>query len=507
MLVGCTSLINIKDFPLSSSLLSKEPKDAISIDLSHYKSYEPPPPENISFADGPESNPEISFELALKESLKDYKLPAEPLVPDKCVLFSFSDLIVQPQEPSLPDFRQASLKADPPLKLKEKKGGLKIQSPWEQTKEEIKPYHFYLNNLWEVQQNSLNNNESKSDHDFSPADTNFSSPKEASPTSTGDSSGEKLSSIVSIFPSVLNEKVKDFINYFQNEAGSFFTKALARSQAYEEMMKRIFREKNLPEELFYLALIESGFNPFATSRAQASGIWQFISKTAKRFGLRVDKWVDERRDPEKSTYAAADYLKQLYEMFNCWELAAAGYNAGEGKILRALQKTKSQNFWEIAQHRYLKSETKKYVPMFLAAMLIAKEPEKYGFSNIPYQPPLSYEKIIVPPSTSLAWVAKVTETDLAELQALNPSLKMGKTPPQGEFEIKLPLGKREVFEKNLAMQKRLASSSMRKHQVRPGERLWSIARRYKVSLNQLCELNGFTPNTKLRPGLVILLPH
>ena len=142
-----------------------------------------------------------------------------------------------------------------------------------------------------------------------------------------------LNPAVGLFPSLLNDKVQDFISFFQGRAESFFSRSLARSQAYEEMMKRIFREKNLPEELFYLALIESGYNPTALSRAKASGIWQFIGQTAKRFGLRVDKWVDERRDPEKSTLAAAEYLKTLHGMFNNWDLATASYNAGEAKVL------------------------------------------------------------------------------------------------------------------------------------------------------------------------------
>ncbi len=144
--------------------------------------------------------------------------------------------------------------------------------------------------------------------------------------------------------------------------------------------------------------------------------------------------------------------------------------------------------------------------MFLAAMLIAKEPEKYGFSNIPYHPPLSYEKIIVPPSTSLAWIAKLSETDLAELRALNPSLKLDKTPPQGEFEIKLPLGKKDVFERNIAARQRLASLGKQKHHVRYGETLWGIALRYRVNLKQLCEFNGLRPQDKIKPGLTLIIP-
>jgi membrane-bound lytic murein transglycosylase D len=273
------------------------------------------------------------------------------------------------------------------------------------------------------------------------------------------------------------------------------------------MMKKIFREKNLPEELFYLALIESGYNPQATSRAKAGGIWQFLAKTAKRFGLKVDKWVDERRDPEKSTYAAAEYLKSLFAIFNCWDLATASYNAGEGKVLRAMKQAKSQDFWELSRHRYLKQETKRYVPMFLAAVIIAKEPEKYGFSNINYHPPLVYEKVAVPPETNLDWVAKMAETDPSELRALNPALRRGKTPPgTPHFEIKIPPGKKEIFEKNLLAYKQSPAAYNKKHRVRSGETLGSIAKRYRIDSQVLCEMNALSPRSKIKPGMTLLLP-
>jgi hypothetical protein len=313
--------------------------------------------------------------------------------------------------------------------------------------------------------------------------------------------------ILSSFPSILNDKVKSFIDLFQTKADSYFTKSLARSQAYEGMMKKILREKNLPEELFYLALIESGYNPYAQSRAKATGIWQLMNRTGKRYGLKVDKWVDERRDPEKSTYAAAEYLKDLYEMFNCWYLAAAGYNAGEGKVLQAMKRAKSQDFWEISKHRFLKRETKQYVPRFLAAMIIAQDPEKYGFSNIDYHPPLVYEKVAVPPGTRLDRIARAAETNLEQIRALNPALRRDKTPPHpASFEINLPPGKKEVFERNFSRVFKLDPRTARKHRVRRGETLWQIAKKYRVDLQEICEGNEITPKTILRPGDTLLLP-
>jgi hypothetical protein len=320
---------------------------------------------------------------------------------------------------------------------------------------------------------------------------------------------DKLSPFTSaIFPSLSHQKVEESIGFFRTRADGFFSRALGRSQAYEDMMKKILREKNLPEELFYLALIESGFNPHAFSRAKASGIWQFVTKTAKRYGLKVDKWVDERRDPEKSTYAAAEYLKSLYGMFNNWDLAAASYNAGEGKVLKAMKRAKSQDFWEISQHRYLRKETKQYVPMFLAAVTIASEPQKYGFSNIDYHPPLLYEKVMVPPGTRLDLIARAAETDLSEIKALNPALKKEKAPPNcSQFEIKLPPGKKEIFGKNFPLLSKKVALKSKKHSVRSGETLSAIAKKYRVPLQDLCQVNGLSPQAAIKPGRILSVPR
>jgi membrane-bound lytic murein transglycosylase D len=319
--------------------------------------------------------------------------------------------------------------------------------------------------------------------------------------------GKNYLPFLSSFPAQLNDRVGVFIDFFQKRANPFFTRSLARSSAYEGMMKQILREKNLPEELFYLALIESGFDPKAFSPAKAGGIWQFISGTAKRFGLKVNPWVDERRDPEKATYAAAAYLKNLFEMFNSWDLAAAGYNAGEGKVLKAMKKTQKQEYWELAQSRYLRRETKEYVPMFLAAVAIAQDPQKYGFIDISYHPPLVYEKMLVPPATSLASVARAAQIDLAELQGLNPSLRKGMTPPEAPgFELKLPPGKRALVEKNIDQLRPAAVKQSKKHRVRSGETLARVAKLHNVSVNDLCSANNLGPKSRLKPGTRLVLP-
>lgn len=215
--------------------------------------------------------------------------------------------------------------------------------------------------------------------------------------------------------------------------------------------------------------------------------------------------MDERRDPEKATYAAAEYLKSLYALFNNWDLATAGYNAGEGKILKAIKKAKSQDFWKISQQRFLKKETKEYVPLFLAAVTIAQNPQKYGFQNIDYSPPLVYEKVTVPPGTKLFIIAKAAESDLSQIQALNPALKKGKTPPHSSFEIKLPLGKKEIFKNNFPILTRLSAKS-KKHRVGNGENLKKIAQKYQLTLQNLCDMNDLSPKSRIKPGTILLLP-
>lgn len=190
-------------------------------------------------------------------------------------------------------------------------------------------------------------------------------------------------------PLVLNMQVEKWMNYFQGSGRKYFTLWLARSSRYVPMMKQILRENGLPEGLIYLSMIESGFRPYAYSRARAVGPWQFMKFTGERYGLKVTYWIDERMDPEKSTIAAAQHLKDLYDEFNHWYLAAAGYNAGSGKINRAIHRYGTEDFWEMSQkkHRYLKPETKNYVPKLLAASLLASDPAKYGFTDIEYQEP------------------------------------------------------------------------------------------------------------------------
>ncbi len=308
-------------------------------------------------------------------------------------------------------------------------------------------------------------------------------------------------------PIVINEKVEHFIQYFQTTAKNNFSNWLARSEKYIPFMRDLLKEKGLPEDLVYLALIESGFNPYAYSRSKAMGPWQFIYLTGKRYGLKVNWWVDERRDPEKSTIAAAKYLRDLYDMFECWYLAAAGYNAGENKIARAMKRYRTEDFWELTKYGYLKQETKHYVPQMIAAALLAKDPEKYGFTGIEYQEPLRYDKVLVPPAIDLRLIAKASEISVEELKELNPELRRWCTPPDAqEYEIKIPFGKRDLFLKNFESLRPGAGTSFKTHVVKKGDTPERIARLYRVELEPILEMNRLGKRSRLSVGTTLLIP-
>ena len=308
-------------------------------------------------------------------------------------------------------------------------------------------------------------------------------------------------------PIVINEKVEHFIQYFQTTAKNRFSSWLARSEKYVPFMRGVLRENGLPEDLVYLSLIESGFNPYAYSRSKASGPWQFIYLTGKRYGLQVSWWVDERRDPEKSTVAAAKYLKDLYDMFECWYLAAAGYNAGEFKIATAMKRYRTEDFWELTKYQFLKQETKDYVPQMIAAALIAKDPEGYGFTGIEYQDPLQYEKVKVPSLVDLQIIAKAAETPVEEIRDLNPELLRGCTPPDDpEYEIKIPYGKGESFFKNYEALQPIEKISFKTHRVKKGETIQWVARLYRVDLEPLLEMNRLSKGSRLSSGMDLIIP-
>ncbi|MBI5894218.1 MAG: transglycosylase SLT domain-containing protein [Deltaproteobacteria bacterium] len=305
-------------------------------------------------------------------------------------------------------------------------------------------------------------------------------------------------------PVVVNDRVNFFINYFQTRGRKYFERWLARSNKYLPMIKKTLRENDMPEDLAYLALIESGFNPNAYSRAKAVGMWQFIKGTGLRYGLKINPWIDERRDPEKATMAAANYLKDLYAMFNSWDLAAASYNAGEGKITRAIDKHNTVDFWVMAKKKYLKQETKDYVPKFIAALLIAKEPEKYGFYNIEPESPIEYESAAAPGATDLRAIAKASNSTLEEIKELNPELLRSFTPPNiKEYEIKIPLGSKDKFYENLAQMPQQEKRNFLTHKVKKGETILKIAKMYSTGVEPITYLNS---RNQIKPGAEIIIP-
>ena len=271
-----------------------------------------------------------------------------------------------------------------------------------------------------------------------------------------------------------NDHVQHFLEQFQTGyRREVVERWLARSGRYLPMVLDVFRQKGLPEELVFTAMIESGFNPMAVSRAGAKGLWQFMAPTARRYGLRVDQWLDERLDPEKSTVAAANYLKDLYAMFGSWELSQAAYNAGEMKILRAIEGTGTRDFWSLTRSRLLRDETKNFVPAIHAMTIIGQEPEQYGFTVKPDEP-LSYEQITVPRGTSLKHVAGLSGIPLDDLVRLNPELRLKQTPPNAPYQLKVPLGSgsalqaaldRDIEQHKRTVAARLADRAKRKGQV------------------------------------------
>ncbi len=271
-------------------------------------------------------------------------------------------------------------------------------------------------------------------------------PASAPPPTEPDQSPDPVAPLFQI-PLIFNESVESQIEFFTTRGRSVFQAWLDRSARYVPLMKKIFREYNLPEDLVYVAMIESGFNFHAVSPKKAVGIWQFMKATAREYGLTADPWVDERRDPIKSTRAAAAHFKDLYNLFGSWPLAVASYNAGMGRVQGAVVKAKSEDYWELRNTRYLRSETQEYVPRYMAALIIARDPGAYGFTD-PDTEPFAYEEIIVPQSTDLRRLAASTGATYEQLCDLNPELLRRQT-PQSRYVLRVPPGTGPVVEQQV----------------------------------------------------------
>ncbi|MFA5353082.1 MAG: transglycosylase SLT domain-containing protein [Thermodesulfovibrionales bacterium] len=295
--------------------------------------------------------------------------------------------------------------------------------------------------------------------------------------------------------------------FFKDRIKERFSLWLERSARYVEIMKGILNEKGLPEDLVFLPIVESGFNLNAYSRAAAVGPWQFISGTAKRYGLVVDWWRDERRDPIKSTNAAAEYLKDLYGMFGSWKLALAAYNAGEGRILRALKKTGTEDYWALMETKQLHSETNEYVPKYIAASLIATAPEEYGFSNLVYHKPMEYDEILIQSPLDIEVIARCAETSIEEIRGLNPELKRWSTPLNvSRYTVRIPEGTKDIFIENLSRIPKSEWFTVGSYKVEKGESLKKISRKSGVPVSAIVAMNSLGSARNLPAGTVLKLP-
>ncbi len=291
------------------------------------------------------------------------------------------------------------------------------------------------------------------------------------------------------YPLVVNPPVEALIDYFRARERERFSLWLARSGRYLDMIRQVFRERGLPEELAYTAMIESGFWPRAASRVGARGLWQFMEATARRYGLTVNRWVDERLDPVKSTVAAAQYLGDLYEMFGHWFLAQAAYNAGEARVALAIKRAKTSDFWALTQTRHLPNETKRFVPQILAAMVITREPARYGF-EVAQEAPLAYDEIVVRRVLDLPTIAALADVPVEAIRELNPALRGGITPPFSAYALRLPLGSGARFETALAETPAWRLPHWKIHRVQRGQSLAQIARLYRTTPQRLAEVNA-----------------
>ena len=315
-------------------------------------------------------------------------------------------------------------------------------------------------------------------------------------------------------PEELNEKVTMWIEYFQGRGKPHMMKYLSRSSRYLPRMKEILRSHGLPEDLVYIALIESGFSSRALSRARASGYWQFIRGTGKRYGLEQNYYIDERRDFEAATEAASLYLKGLYNLFGSWYLAIASYNVGENRIKRLVMQHYTRDFWELAENNYLPKETNNYVPKFLAARMIAKHPQKYGFENVDWLAPLDYKEIILKnKGVNLKTMAKNLGIEKQTLYDLNPAFKRGIIPKMKKVsKLRVPSYiVDDKINKSLAASTTdvtiyVASGESRNYRIRRGDTLSHIASRFGTSIRAIREANNFRRRAVLYPGQKIIVP-
>jgi membrane-bound lytic murein transglycosylase D len=301
---------------------------------------------------------------------------------------------------------------------------------------------------------------------------------------------------------IVNDQIQRFVDHYTGSRREIIGLWLSRSGRYLDMIREVFRAQGLPEDLAFMAMVESGFNPVAVSRAGAKGLWQFMAATARRYGLRVDHWVDERLDPVKSTNAAAAYLRDLYRQFGSWALVKAAYNAGETKVVRAIQAVGTTDFWALAQSRFLRVETKHFVPAVQAATLIGRDPARYGFEPMTSADTLT-ASLDVPGGTNLRILASVSGIPYATLRQLNPVLVRGIAPPGGPYELTVleEDGERIVGAlTTIRTGGRRLAVAVGTHVVQPRDTVVAIAKRYGIAVADVLRWNKLANADLIRPG-------
>jgi membrane-bound lytic murein transglycosylase D len=307
-------------------------------------------------------------------------------------------------------------------------------------------------------------------------------------------------------PIEVNGSVAKWVKYFTGPGRKHYARWLARSSRYRPMMYEKLEAAGMPRDLVYLSMIESGYNAHAYSHAHAAGLWQFIPSTGKLYKLRVDYWVDDRRDPAKSTDAALVFLAELHQIFKGdWRLAWAGYNTGPGRVRRAMRNSGTSDFWKIQAGPYLASETDNYVPKIMAAAIIGHHPERYGFTDIEFQDELAYDEVFVKGSVEVSRLAKAAGQTVDEFKYLNPALRRFATPKEG-YTIRVPKGSQEKMVAAVAKLPRHQPTQYARHTVRKGESLSRIAARYGVSVSALKAANRLQNVNHIRIGMTLLIP-
>lgn len=312
-------------------------------------------------------------------------------------------------------------------------------------------------------------------------------------------------------PIMLNENVLKSLDFWLSRGRSLFEGGIFRSGRYRSMIERIFREESIPLDLMYLAQVESLFKTNAVSRARAKGIWQFTESTARRYGLKVNSYIDERSDPEKSTRAAAQYLDELYDMFKDWNLVLAAYNWGEGNVKRLIERSGLKDFWELVNiQRKIPNETKNHVPLIMASIILGRNPDKYGLPSS-MDSSLEYQEVSVSKSVDLKAAAKILEISLEKLKELNPALRGSTTPANyPDFKLKVPQDSSpDLFEKIAslpAVKPKPVQATGSRHKIQRGDTLTGIAALYRVNVNALINTNGGISPKALKAGQYINIP-